>query len=161
MKTIKTLVVYDNGAPLTFEPPKDVIITRANPQFWNGVPRPLHDAVYAPQHPFIEEAHKKAGKVVWRPEEEAVEAPQEPTGGFKGVGEVVVGEPSKEELQELVDGQKSVPAELAMEESFTNEWRSLSWPKMRSMATEYTEEPIKSKAQAQEVLEQAEKDGKL
>ena len=162
MKKIKTLVVWKTDKNLGFDIPEEITVTWSNPKFWNGVPRPIHDAVYAPDYPEIEKTHEKYGKVIWRPEEETKEET-----GLQSDERIVVDDVpdvAYDESEEADDSETETNEEEVVDEEENDEgedWRNLSWPKMRSLATEFTEEPVKSKAQAQEVLEQAEQDGKL
>jgi hypothetical protein len=130
---------------------KEWSVTRSNPSFWkrDGV-RDVFTHVYAPDYPAIEKAYKDAGKEVYRPEgntsQEAVEkaesVSEEPVEDFE------VGVPSYGEEEEPVEAEQG-------------DWAELGWVKMRSLATKYTDEPVKNKKQAKAVLEQAEKDGLL
>ena len=161
-KRVRTLVIYSNNKPDIIIP-EDIKVSYANPRFWNGVPRPIHDAIYAPEHPDIEKAHKDAGKVVWRPEGEAepvvtsavetsLESSQEPV---EAVEEDVV-----EESTSFVSTERDSNAEDPAEASEPH-WSELSWPKMRSLATKFTEDPVKSKDQARDILLDAEAEGKI
>lgn len=97
-------------------------------------PRPKYKAVYSPSFPEVEEAYRKAGAEVLR-----VDA--EPS----------VEDPAQDNLQEPEKPSDDV----------SEDWRNLSWPKMRGLANKFSEEPVKSKAEAVEVLEGAEEEGKL
>jgi len=46
-------------------------------------------------------------------------------------------------------------------EEVTTNWRDLSWPKMRSLAKNFTDEPIKSKDEAIKVLTEAYESGEV
>lgn len=153
MSTAIHIVVFTEKAD-TPEIPKPHIIEWSNPYYYDK-PRDKSTAVYAPNHPKIEEAYVKAGKVAWRPEgnikvvtvnEEVLEPVEDPTTTF--------GEPDME------PDTRPDPSEVEQPLDQKN-WRDLSWPKMRSLATDFTDEPVKSKDQAKEILEQAESEGKL
>ena len=158
MKKINTLVIWKTDKNLGFDIPEEIKVTWSNPKFWNGVPRPIHDAVYAPDYPEIERVHEEHGKVIWRPDETVEEK-----GDVQSDERIVVDDvPNMDNPHavEIVAAEEVNQEEIEAPIDQYN-WRELSWPKLRSLATEFTEDPIKSKAQATEVLEQAERDGKL
>lgn len=131
--------------------PKSSKIEWSNPYYYVQ-PRDKADAVYAPNNSKIEDEYVKAGKVAWRPSKDVSEAPKEPdmepdTRPDPSAVEAPVDAPEASEEPGQTTGQE--------------DWRDLSWPKMRSLATQFTDEPVKSKDQAREILEQAESEGKL
>ena len=135
MNKIRNLVVWTAKKDSTFVPPKGAKVSYANPRLWKGNVRPIYDSVYAPDYPHIEEAFRKAGKQVYRPDNTPDPVPQ-----------------SVEQVKE--DDENPV-------DDIGDTWRNLPWPQLRSKATEFTDEPIKSKDQAIEVLEKAEFDGRM
>ena len=185
MRKIKTLVIYSTklATDLGLNVPERIKISYANPKFWNGVPRPIHDAVYAPNHPEIERAHEAAGKVIYReegdstpvPQKTSPETSQEPTANetvevsdsFVSTGRDKGPEVSKEEdtqSKETEDAVQQSEGQEKEEQVISDEaphWSELSWPKMRSLATQFTKDPVKSKDQAREVLLDAEAEGKI
>ena len=158
------------GRLLAFEPvdydPKEYRKRQSNPAYWkrDGV-RATFDAVYAPSYPEIEDAYSKAGKKIYRPSGEVVAQPvQEPSEATESVTEddfKVVDTDAQAEVEKASDEAEKAPSEASVEESVEEDWRNLSWPKMRSLATNFTDEPVGSKAKAIEVLEQAESEGKV
>ena len=167
------------GRLLAFEPvdydPKEYRKRQSNPAYWkrDGV-RATFDAVYAPSYPEIEDAYSKAGKKIYRPsgedvaQEPAEEASSEPSEATESVTEddfKVVDTDAQVEAEKASDEAEKAPQdssqEAPSEESVEEDWRNLSWPKMRSLATNFTDEPVGSKAKAIEVLEQAESEGKV
>lgn len=139
-KDPRHIIVWATQKPeITY--PKMSRVSYANPRLWDSKIRPIYDAVYAPDYPHIEEAFAKAGVKAWRPD-----------GGV-----------TNKQLEESI---ASIPVQDSKESSedidaLAKEWRNLPWPQMRSRATEFTDEPIKSKEQAKEILEKAESEGKL
>lgn len=149
--------------------PESSKIEWSNPQYY-AKPRDKADAVYAPNRPKIEDEYVKAGKIAWRPEQRVVvdDVPK----NSEPLGTPVSGEPDMEpdtrpdpsavEAPEDASEASGEPGQTAgQEESTEPHWSELSWPKMRSLATEFTEDPVKSKDQAKEILEKAESEGKL
>lgn len=116
-------------------------VARSNPNFFKheGVQN-RYAQVYAPSYPHIVEAYEAAGKVVY----------QAPVAVQEGVQEAVsTPEAPVEDVEQDVEPSNEAEAD----------WRDLGWPQLRSKATAFTEDPIKSKQQAIEILEQAEQDG--
>lgn len=150
------------------------VVTNSNPRLWkqDGV-RSKFNAVFAPSFPEIEEAYAAAGKGIFREGELTfVEQPEQEYDG--DVSDADLNSPLSEDdfasadVTDINDtspvSEAKAPAVESEEEVVygdDNAWRDMSWPKMRSLATQFTDEPIKSKEQAQEVLEQAEADGKI
>ena len=122
-------------------------VTRSNPAYWkrDGV-RDIFTHVYAPDFPAIEKAYKAAGKEVFRPEGSVSQKPVET---------------EEKVAQKPVNTIEEVPQKPVETEEGKADWTELGWVEMRSLATKYTDEPVKNKSQAKEVLEQAEKDGLL
>lgn len=152
MRKVKHIVVFTERSESP-EFPKTAKIEWANPYYYVQ-PRNKADAVYAPNNPKIEDEYIRAGKIAWRPEgepEQTVVVDDVPEQVVEENPEVPVSEVSEETVSEVVEEEKSVEGH----------WSELSWPKMRSLATEFTDEPVKSKDQAKEVLEQAEAEGKI
>jgi len=121
--------------------PKMSRVSYANPRLWDKKIRPIYDAVYAPDYPHIEAEFERVGVKAWRPE-----------GGV-----------SNKELQNSVADTVVQESKESSEDidALSKEWRNLPWPQMRSKATAFTDEPIKSKEQAKEILEKAESEGKI
>ena|SRR5690554_2327471 len=150
----KRIIAYDKLDPI-----EGVIIRKTNPSFYNK-PRANFDAVYAPSYPKIEADYKGYGVEVFRPEgveqakpeEKPVEAP------VAYVEPVSAPTPSEDTPEEEVSSEE--PTE-AQEEEGQSDWRELSWPQLRSLAAQHSDEPIRSKDQAIETLEEAEQAGKL
>lgn len=101
--------------------------------------------IFSPHSKEIEDVYAKAGKRVVRKQEEPKPEPKVET--------------TREGMTSSQDTGVDVEVEDVQEEK--KHWSELSWPKMRSKATEFTDEPIKSKEQAKEILEKAESEGKL
>ena len=93
--------------------------------------------IFSPHSKEIEDVYAKAGKRVVRKQE--------------ALG------PKVEKFEDMASPE-DVKAEDVQE---SKHWSELSWPKMRSLATDFTDEPIKSKEQAKEILEKAESEGKI
>ena len=147
------IVAYD---PL--EPIKGYRIQKSNPAYYNK-PRMTFDFVYAPSYPKIEAEFVAAGIPAFRPE--SAEQPEPIVEPVQAPVEAV--EPVSEPEQPEPQGEPENEPEAAVEDENEEEgdWRDLSWPKLRSLAAQHSEEPIKSKDQAISVLEEAEKAGKL
>lgn len=135
MTRIRNLAIWSKEPNVDIELPVGAKVHRSNPRLWDGVIKASHDAVYAPDYPHIEAAYEAAGKVVYRPKGDSQPKQEKPAE-----------EPVVAEEEEIVE---------------ETPWRELPWPIMRSKATEFTEEPIKNKDMAIEVLEKAEQEGKL
>lgn len=154
--------------PCTFDRTKHEA-TRSNPAFWkNDGVRSIFDLVYAPSYPEIEKAYQDAGKGLYRVEGEAAEqveastnvsteALQEAKEDFYDSLEQVDRDPNDVSEKEPVSDAEDVSEGTATEDH----WSELSWPKMRSLATTFTDEPVKSKDQAKEILAEAESAGKI
>ena len=157
--------------PINFDK-QDYEVTRSNPGFWkNDGVRNVFDLVHAPSFPEIEKAYKDAGKGVFEnpaPQEKVKQDAAEPAATTEALEE------AKEELYNDLEQVDRNPDDVSEKESVSDakehpqdapetedHWSQLSWPKMRSLATEFTDEPVKSKDQAKEVLGQAESEGKL
>lgn len=138
----KNIVVWAVKKPDNVTFPDASRVSYANPSLWDGKMRPLNDAVYAPDFPHIEKAYKDNGKIVWRPEGSVTNDTLE-----KSIADIPV--------------QNSKESAKDEEEEVETSWRGLPWPQLRSLATQFTDDPVKSKDQAKEILEQAETDGKL
>lgn len=63
--------------------------------------------------------------------------------------------------QEEVEPSSEPKTSTEKVEDKPKHWSEMSWPKMRSLATNYTDDPINSKEQAKEILAQAESEGKI
>lgn len=109
-----------------------------NPRFYKS-PRPKYDMVYAPSYPNIEKDYEKLGKKIFR----------------KSSTDTSSESVSTEEVDAVTEGKEEPETQQEVH------WSELSWPKMRSLATNFTDEPIKTKEQAQEILSKAEQDGDL
>lgn len=90
-----------------------------------------------------------------RPKFDAVYAPSYPhiEEAYKKIGRKVW-RPEK-----AVESVPQEPMEVVEEQ--TTDWREMKWPKLRSHAKNFTDEPITSKEQAEEVMLKAEQEGKL
>ena len=174
MTQIKRMTVFlarDEKEP---QYPKNATIEYENARFWDGKYRQNIQAVYAPNFPKIESVYRESGRTVYR-HDGVGDTSKEPS--LKGLiqaietspehGEYLDVEESSKESQHLEDpfeeglDQPTKTFPDFDEKPAQSNWRELSWPKMRSLATNYTEEPIKSKQVAQQVLEDAEASGKL
>jgi len=122
-------------------------VTFSNPSFWkrDGV-RSVFTHVYAPDFPEIENAYKKASKIVYRPEV-STDTTQRSSCDKEEEIEEKPTETNKEDKQNGEDN--------------TEHWSNLSWIEMRSLAAKYSDKPIKNKKIAEEVLKQAETEGKI
>lgn len=89
-----------------------------------------------------------------RPKFDAVYAPSYPhiEEAYKKIGRKVW-------RPEKVEETPQEPVQTDEEES--TDWREMKWPKLRSYAKNFTDEPITSKEQAEEVMTKAEEEGKL
>ena len=143
MSKIRNIVVWTAKKDFKLNPPKGAKVSYANPRLWTGKVRPRYDAVYAPDYPHIEEAFRKAGRKIYRPDDNS--------GG--DVQPVV-------QTSEPVQVVESEEEPQKVDEVETT-WRNLPWPQLRSKACEHTDEPVKSKEQAIEILEKAEFDGNI
>ena len=177
MTHTKRIAVFADKSEVEQLLPKSAVKEYGNARFWDGKYQENCDAVYAPDFPKIESVYRDSGRTVYRQkvENEAVltfeKVPSEE------IAEVVTNlesltvpasvEESSKESQHLEDpfeeglDQPTKTFPDFDEKPAQSNWRELSWPKMRSLATNYTEEPIKSKQVAQQVLEDAEASGKL
>lgn len=117
---------------------KDYEVKKTNPAYWHldGVRKNFH-FIHAPSYPEIVKAYAD-----------------------EGIGQLETGE-IKVESEPQPESSPETPETDTEEVSEEKPWRELSWPKMRSKAAEFTEEPIKNKDMAIEVLEKAEQEGKL
>jgi hypothetical protein len=156
----KAIIAFENVDIDT----KKFLVTRSNPQYWkrDGV-RNKFEYVFAPNYPEIEKAYYDAGKKIYRPD------PNDEKSFTEDAEPAPV--PSKEEsveeisqASEVEDASESVNASSVEEnegEDGEPHWSELSWPKMRSKASQLTDEPISSKEFAKEVLQNAEDEGKI
>lgn len=119
-----------------------------------------YNAVYAPNYPKIEAAYVDIGVGIYRPDAEAVSEPVKAPENSTPVGEVIISNKEAEIEAEAVTEPFVEPAPEESEEKSEN-WRDLGWNPMRKLAAQFTEDPIKSKDHAIEVLEQAEAEGKI
>lgn len=157
VKKVVEVIAYEklnNNDPL-------IRVRHTNPSFFRheGV-RTKFEAVYAPSFPKIEEAYEKQGKVVYRPGEEVIEKPP------ITLKTEVVNEPPSGLLIEETDNEgnvkETVPVvEEAEEEEEETDWREMKWLELRTFAKQFTDEKIENKEHAQEICEQAEKDGRI
>lgn len=135
-------VFLKQGEEVPFEKEKGVTYRHFQKHLWNGSAK--HDAThfYAPSFKDVESVYEKAGKASYLAEPRV---------------EVEKEEPVREDMTFSQD----VDADVEVEDVKEKHWSQLSWPKMRSKATELTDEPIKSKDQAKEILEKAESEGRI
>lgn len=105
-------------------------IGHANPRYWRGETETGYRYFYADRED-IREAYLAAG---YTPIEEYLGLDQEEKQDAKTQEE----ETEEQEEKESVD----IP----------EEWEDLSWPKLRSLASSLTDEPVKSKEQALEII---------
>ena len=140
---MKVDVFLKRGEDVPFEKEKGVVYRHFEKNLWNG--RAKHDAThfYAPSFKDVSEVYGKAGKQEY---------------GAKPKVEVKKEEPVREAMTFSQDIDVDVEVGDVQE---SKHWSELSWPKMRSLATDFTDEPIKSKEQAKEILAQAESEGKI
>lgn len=138
MSRIRVVAIWSVDREVVLPLPRGVKTTRSNPRLWDGVIKANHDAVYAPDYPHIEAAYKAAGREVYRPDGVVQDQAEKPTGEPVESANVII----EEDVQETP-------------------WRELPWPLMRSKATGFTDEPVKNKDMAIEILERAEDEGKL
>ena len=151
----KRVIIYSRKS-VDITKGKNFSVGYANPVLWSGKVLSRYTHVYAPDYPKIEQAYLDAGKAVYRKEgQEEVVPKKEPQ---KKEPEQPVNETSTDTPEESAQEANSDTTEEANDD--TN-WRELGWNKLRGLAGEFTEEPIKSKEQAIEVLEQAEAEGKI
>lgn len=143
-----------------------VKINHSQPNNFNreGVRNFTH--VYAPSYPHIEQAYEKAGKSIFRLDEKDV--PKTPE--IKREEIIVQDEPEQTVSEDFDIGAEVIDTTLGKEsEEYASDepipapsqWRELSWPKLRSLAKHYTEEPVKSKEQAEEIMLEAESANRL
>ena len=92
-----------------------------------------------------------------RPKFDAVYAPSYPhiEEAYKKIGRKVW-RPETKKKEKAVEE----PVQVNYEEESTD-WRDMKWPKLRSYAKNFTDEPITSKEQAEEIMAKAEEEGKL
>ena len=140
----ENILVYEQDETSKNIDKNKLIITNSNPTFFykDGV-RKKFDYVYAPSHPEIEKAYEKANKKVYR--SDSFNSDSEPKGESQ--------ESTQTDSQDAVSDSK--------EEDAPKHWSELSWPQMRSQASQFTEESINSKDKAMEVLQLAEEEGKI
>lgn len=157
VKKVVEVIAYEklnNNDPL-------IRVRHTNPSFFRheGV-RTKFEAVYAPSFPKIEEAYEKQGKVVYRPGEEVII--EKPPITLKTE---VVNEPPSGLLIEETDNEgnvkETVPVVEEAEEEEQTDWREMKWLELRTFAKQFTDEKIENKEHAQEICEQAEKDGRI
>jgi len=129
-------------------------VTFSNPSFWkrDGV-RSVFTHVYAPDYAEIENAYKKAGKIVFRPEGATDKTQSVSYNQEKDATENPVEVDSEEDKQNAEDN--------ADNSDNARHWSSLSWIEMRSLAAKYSDKPIRNKKIAEEVLKKAEAEGKI
>lgn len=72
---------------------------------------------------------------------------------YRKAGRVVLERPGKQTVKEVPDVQEDTKSEP--------HWSDLNSPEMRALAENYTDEPVKNKKQAQEILTQVESEGLL
>jgi len=163
LTNIKRIAVFANEKEVDHLIPENVIRVYSNARYWDGKYRENCDSVYAPNHPKIEDVYKESGRVVFRPSEgktseKAEDKPKKEDEKEAPKDEVYEIQSDGVAFKETEDeSSEDSPSEASSDET---PWRDLSWPKMRSLATNYTDEPIKSKQSAQDVLEKAESEGK-
>jgi len=126
-------------------------------------PRPKFDLVYAPSHPKIEADYEKIGKKVYRPSQEDVNP--DPITDDQPVSPPSVSE-DVQDSQEAVDESPVtlddfISEDVVKEDDENVHFSELKWPKLRSLAASFSDEPVMSKEQAKEILAKAEADGKL
>lgn len=131
----KIVIVFEDGLDANQYEKRDEV-RRFNPALWDGRVMNRATHIYAPSHPKIESLYEKAGKKVLGRKREAI----------------VVAEDESED---------SFGEEAPIQQETNADFRTLTWPKQRSLATKFTDEPVKSKEDAIAILEKAEADGKL
>lgn len=116
--------------------PTEWEVRKSNPNYWyiDGVRKT--DAVYAPSSPEIEKAYSEAGVELYRP---------------SSANNGDTNEPQVEEEQ--------VVEEQTTEESV--DYESMSAADVKSIASQFTDEPVKTKAEALVVISKAVEEGKL
>lgn len=150
--TTKRVIVYTDEKNPAIKRSANLMVGYATPRMWDGKVLSRYTHVYAPDHPQIEAAYEEKGKGIYRPDGEVSEPAPTPTPTPEPTPE-----PASEDADDTPDEDEGDDTESDVEPH----WRDLTWAKMRSLATQYTDEPVKSKDQAIEVLEQAESEGKL
>lgn len=130
-------------------------INHSQPKNFNreGVRQFTH--VYAPSYPHIEQAYEKAGKSIFRLDEKDIPKAPEIKREEITIQDETISEDFDVEA-EVVDTAPSEESEIP-----PSQWRELSWPKLRSLAKNYSDEPVKSKEQAEEIMLEAESNNRL
>lgn len=138
------ILVYENDKISENIDRDKLIITNSNPKFFykDGV-RNKFTYVYAPSYPEIEEAYEKAGKKAYRDGANDTKPKPEP------------------EVETSTQTDSQEPVSDSEQEDEPKHWSELSWPQMRSKASNFTDESINSKDKAMEVLQLAEEEGKI
>lgn len=151
------LVLLTRYEQSTFIPPENMKVTYSVPQQWKGDVRHNIDAIYAPSFPNIEDVYKQAGREVYRPEVTVHTRTSHPTKTGEQIDQE--NDPSEPKVSQSYTMTQEDDGETKIDD--VEHWSELSWPKMRSRATAFTDEPIKSKEQAKEILAKAESEGKI
>lgn len=150
----KKVIVYQRK-PEDFEGvafTTDCDVTYANPRFFNK-PKTTVDYFLSKEQKVID-AHEKAGipmyptgEKVKKPSEEPVEREVEKEPDVK-VEEDVLEKDDNAPTYETQDSSETLSSDPLPED-----WRELPFPKMRSLAKNYTNEPLKNGEQVKELLE--------
>lgn len=110
-------------------------VRRSNPNYWKADGVRTTDAVYAPSYPEIESAYEKAGVTVYRIDET---------------------EPVENDIPDtLTDSENEDKAPV------DKDYESMSAADVKSIASQYTDEVVTTKAQGLVVIKQAQDEGKL
>ncbi len=143
----------------------------SNPQYWkmDGV-RNRFTHVYAPSFPAIETAYEKAGKKIFRPEnnesdikediKDSTTSSSTPNDNSAPMESIKNSDVQEHNEEEVVDNSPVTEDDFTVEDTKPN-WREMKWLELRTFAKQYTDEVIKNKEHAWEILEELESQGKL
>lgn len=162
----KPMIAFE---PVDFDK-KEYKVRRSNPKYWkNDGVRQTFKFVYAPNFPEIEIAYQEAGIAIYRPDgeqspdlvaEQDEKKEKQKEAAKEIFGDVTATDRDPDDVQDL-EQEDEEGEDSDVEEPVQEHWSELAWPKMRSLAAEFSEEPVMSKKQAEDILKQAESEGKL
>jgi hypothetical protein len=123
-------------------------VRRSNPNYWKADGVRTTDAVYAPSYPEIESAYEKAGVTVYRIDEtEPVE---------NDIPDTLTDSENKS-----VENYAPIDSENEDKSPVDKDYESMSAADVKSIASQYTDEVVTTKAQGLVVIKQAQDEGKL
>lgn len=147
----------------------------SNPSYWNKRVRNTFDFVYAPNNPEIEKAYNEAGIPTFKlgdnsnanvqkeekGQEEKEVASQKPSEAPQEAKAAKATNDTPEDQKPLTEAPEASESDIKFEDQGEKHWSELPWPKMRSLATNFTGDAVKSKEQAEAILKEAEAQGKV